>query len=1090
MWGAASAYRPRFAGAETNTFSGIHSLPYAPAFRNENRTTGQERSPSESTASEPGSRPKYGDGFSGAGGPGGDPPRKHYPLDGPSGTGGKAPGSPNRGAGGYYGPPGGGGRGPPGGGYGPPGGGYGPPGGGNGPPGGGGYGPPGGGGYGPPGGGYGPPGGGGNGPPGGGGNGPPGGGTGPPYGPPGNNWNMPSIKTELKPEQLPTWDGQYDSAIQYFYEIQEFAALGGNIPQKMGFWLWKQFEKNSPVADWYAGLTSDLKAHMRAHYSNFIDTIQRYYLGSEWKQYIQLKYENQRFRQSGREKETPHQFIMRRILYTRMLLQVPPDSPAEVYYICAKNPVSWASLLNRDNIPDTAALQLRTRELHEALVDSWGKANGGKAVTQDNLVSMLQRAGITVTSTKPTYRPYRQSQKQEPSTTATAYLVEAADENPEDEVEALPNDDSIVHQAYATMQRQPPPSRRGPFPFDKCDHVHTTLGKRPAWPCRACGSSNHWDKECPMWDRFQAKVKKAMWVEKDDPNEDRTVYTQVYVALLENVEDSAYVESEAVQKLSLRVSAQLIDLSNAHRVEEIEDESELHRRVKEGFLAGQEYDMVPDSDALPGQASNYHASNREGRDPPVSTKTSSSEGLLPGEPSTEEVGSNMPPPPKEAPTFKVAKKKRTAPGLAAMDTSVLSIRGKLGSMEERTIDLRLDSGADVSLISKEFLQSLKNKVPIHKGVKMRLWQLTDRNSCLEGYVTIPVFTESEDGTMLESELEAYVVPGMSVDVLLGEDYQLSHEVTVARDLEKGSRISYRSYRSCPHHVQAVAVGRTKDFDRMTPSHVSHVSYVRAKQHRRAQARKFRKRRKFGEEMKTIRALTDLKIAPNSVASLPVEGYFDEEKEWLVEKSLLANADDSFFAIPNVLFSASYPVVPIMNPTDRPRFIRKGEAVGLITDPSKFLDTPQSPSQHAKMEEHASCLAAMVQSMMEKDEAAKAEANSTEKAAEKDRPAADPSPKVEINETAALLAGNTEDSGTDKDSWGPKTAEMPDPTEYSSEDMERLLDVGSLPEELREKAWAMLKRRVNAFAFDGRLGHHSSKVHIRTVEGQAPIAVPM
>ncbi|KZP10440.1 hypothetical protein FIBSPDRAFT_702535, partial [Athelia psychrophila] len=37
---------------------------------------------------------------------------------------------------------------------------------------------------------------------------------------------------------------------------------------------------------------------------------------------------------------------------------------------------------------------------------------------------------------------------------------------------------------------------------------------------------------------------------------------------------------------------------------------------------------------------------------------------------------------------------------------------------------------------------------------------------------------------------------------------------------------------------------------------------------------------------------------------------------------------------------------------------------------------------------------------------------------------------------------------------------------------------------------MLRRRVGAFGFDGRLGHHPSKVHIRTVDGQCPISVPM
>lgn len=203
-----------------------------------------------------------------------------------------------------------------------------------------------------------------------------------------------------------------------------------------------------------------------------------------------------------------------------------------------------------------------------------------------------------------------------------------------------------------------------------------------------------------MYDRFTAKVKKAMWVEKEDPSEDRTVYTQVYVALLENVEDSAYVESETVQKLSLRVRAQLQDLKNAHRVEEVEDESVSERRHKEGYLAGQEYEMIPDSNLLPGQSSSYHTSSRSGLSVPERTEPTPEDIQSVEEMLEENCGSNLPPPPKEPATVKINRRKRTAPGLAAMDTSVLSMQGKLGSMEDRTIDLRLDSGADVSLVSK------------------------------------------------------------------------------------------------------------------------------------------------------------------------------------------------------------------------------------------------------------------------------------------------------------------------------------------------------------------------------------------------------
>ena len=79
---------------------------------------------------------------------------------------------------------------------------------------------------------------------------------------------------------------------------------------------------------------------------------------------------------------------------------------------------------------------------------------------------------------------------------------------------------------------------------------------------------------------------------------------------------------------------------------------------------------------------------------------------------------------------------------------------------------------------------------------------------------------------------------------------------------------------------------------------------------------------------------------------------------------------------------------------------------------------------------------------------------------------------------------------ESEQFGPKTAELPDPTTYPSHKMEEYLDVGSLPENLREKAWKMLRRCQKAFGFDDRLGHHLGKVHIRTAEGQVPIAVPM
>jgi hypothetical protein len=70
--------------------------------------------------------------------------------------------------------------------------------------------------------------------------GPPGGGGGGPPNMQGNKPNaaygtmIPTIKAELKIEQLPVWDGNYDSAVEYFWKIQQLASLGGISRKPLG----------------------------------------------------------------------------------------------------------------------------------------------------------------------------------------------------------------------------------------------------------------------------------------------------------------------------------------------------------------------------------------------------------------------------------------------------------------------------------------------------------------------------------------------------------------------------------------------------------------------------------------------------------------------------------------------------------------------------------------------------------------------------------------------------------------------------------------------------------------------------------------
>jgi len=91
-----------------------------------------------------------------------------------------------------------------------------------------------------------------------------------------------TIRTKLKQEQLPVWDGNKDTAIEYFWKVQQLAALEGDIPVALGFWLWKSLKENSRIWMWFMTLPFSDQAKMRTHYLHYLKGIKDNYLGRSW----------------------------------------------------------------------------------------------------------------------------------------------------------------------------------------------------------------------------------------------------------------------------------------------------------------------------------------------------------------------------------------------------------------------------------------------------------------------------------------------------------------------------------------------------------------------------------------------------------------------------------------------------------------------------------------------------------------------------------------------------------------------------------------------------------------------------------------
>ncbi|KIM34615.1 hypothetical protein M413DRAFT_38213, partial [Hebeloma cylindrosporum] len=424
------------------------------------------------------------------------------------------------------------------------------------------------------------------------------------------------------------------------------------------------------------------------------------------------------------------------------------------------------------------------------------------------------------------------------------------------------------------------------------------MKRLPPSPCKVCGSKNHWDKECPDWDVYSKMNKRTanLAITPEDVTEEEATYAMAYSVLLDAKIKDLVLQNNDRENASLpsgfhkAASHALYEASklgaegcktgeeivrNRATVEEVEDEEEIEacRKPKASFGVLLE-DVVVEEPPLEVPVDRDKPSDEQERVPP--------------QPSDKQ--ERFPPPNRDK--IRIPRSRNTIPGRSAVGVSVVSMKGKVGSLRNDLTDLRLDSGADITLISEEFLATLRDKPTIRKGMKMKLWQLTDKDCELKGFVRVAILVETKEGPLIEMEAEAYVVPNMTVPILLGEDFQTSYEMTVSCSVTDGTTVSLSR---SPYSIAAKAKRKARKLQQEAEEHV-------------------------------IRAAKDYRIKSQECKRVEVRGNFGSDEEWFIERNILAETNDHSLVIPNVLISSTNPEIPISNTSTHPRYIRKGDVL--------------------------------------------------------------------------------------------------------------------------------------------------------------------
>jgi len=108
----------------------------------------------------------------------------------------------------------------------------------------------------------------------------------------------------------------------------------------------------------------------------------------------------------------------------------------------------------------------------------------------------------------------------------------------------------------------------------------------------------------------------------------------------------------------------------------------------------------------------------------------------------------------------------------------MQMMASVGGLDEELVKIIVDSGSDITLISQKALDNLKTKPKIKKGQKINLIQVTGSTS-ISGYVTLDLIFHAEGGPV-KIMVEAYIVKGMTMPFILGNDFTNQYSISIVR----------------------------------------------------------------------------------------------------------------------------------------------------------------------------------------------------------------------------------------------------------------------------------------------------------------------
>ena len=298
----------------------------------------------------------------------------------------------------------------------------------------------------------------------------------------------PQFDTKLKLEVIPVWDGNPEGLRRWFLKINSLAKRSTIIFKQLGMLVPTRLTGSAEI--WYYSQSIETRDRIEQDWSTLRAAIGEYYMNRAFLDKQKARANRASYRDAGNGKETPSEYIIRKIELLQFVYNY--TDRELINEIMEGAPSYWTPIITPHLLQDLEQFQLSVKFHEDSLLKLGGGENsytrsGTQGYSKDN-------------SHRSPYNPFRN---------AHVNLVgwSKATANPQ-----YPKDDANV-------------SPRG------------TPEEKGTRPCRHCGSSKHWDKDCKHARKWEKRARTNMVATTAEEDKAQEVYNDAYYEQFSDEED-------------------------------------------------------------------------------------------------------------------------------------------------------------------------------------------------------------------------------------------------------------------------------------------------------------------------------------------------------------------------------------------------------------------------------------------------------------------------------------------------------------------------------------------------------------------------